>query len=95
MFKNKAFQIQMVDAKKNAESVIEDTPVHTVEPAEIAQDRRGLYDSDRGCRRCRDRRQQGIDHHLRHRRTCSESQTEVVTTNKPARALGFPESRVS
>lgn len=37
MFKNKAVQIQMVDAKKNAESVIEDTPVHTVDPAEIAQ----------------------------------------------------------
>ena len=37
MFKNKAVQIQMVDTKKNAESVIEDTPVRTVDPAEIAQ----------------------------------------------------------
>jgi hypothetical protein len=37
LFKNKAVQIQMVNTKKNAESVIENTPDKTVDPAEIAQ----------------------------------------------------------
>jgi hypothetical protein len=37
MFKNKAVQIKMVNTKKNAENVNEDTPVKTVDPAEIAQ----------------------------------------------------------
>lgn len=37
MFKNKAFQIKMVDDRKDAENIIDETPVNTVNPAEIAQ----------------------------------------------------------
>lgn len=37
MFKHKAFQIKMVDDRKDAENITEETPVNTVNPAEIAQ----------------------------------------------------------
>lgn len=37
MFKNKAFQIKMVDDRKDAENITEEIHVNTVNPAEIAQ----------------------------------------------------------